>query len=57
MAGRLLMASRAYIELEQTKNCCSALTLVLYLMYTCNDPVAFLNELRQAFETDTTQAA
>ena len=57
MADRLLMAARTYIDLEQAKNCCSALTLALYLIYVCNDPLAFLNELRQALEADTTQAA
>lgn len=57
MAGRLLMAARTYIDLEQANNCCSALTLVLYLIYVCNDPLAFLNELRQALEADTIQAA
>ena len=57
MAGRLLMAARSYIDLEQTKNCCSAVTLMLYLIYICNDPFAFLNELRQALEADTIQVA
>lgn len=57
MASRLLMAARTYIDLEQAKNCCSALTLVLYLIYICNDPLAFLNELRQTLEADTIQAA
>lgn len=57
MASRLLMAARTYIDLEQTKNCCSALTLALYLIYVCNDPLAFLNELRQALEAATIQAA
>ena len=52
MASRLLMAARTYIDLEQTKNCCSALTLALYLIYVRNDPLAFLNEPQQAFEAD-----
>ena len=57
MTRRLLMAARTYIDLEQVKNCCSALTLALYLIYVCNKPLAFLNELRQALEADTIQAA
>ena len=57
MASRLLMAARTYIDLEQAKNCCSALTLALYLIYVCNDPLAFLNELRKALEADAIQAA
>lgn len=40
-----------------TDGCSSALTLALYLIYVCNDPLAFLNELRQALEADTIQAA
>lgn len=57
MADRLLMAGRTYIDLEQGKNCCSALTLVLYLIYVCADPAVFLAELKQALETATDQAA
>lgn len=45
MASWLLMATRTYIGLEQTKNCCSALTLALHLIYVCNDPLTFLNKL------------
>ncbi len=57
IASSLLMATRTYIDLEQTKNCCSALTLALYLIYVCNEPLVFLNELRQALEAATIQAA
>ena len=57
MADRLLMAGRTYIDLDQGKNCCRALTLVPYLIYVCNDPLDFLNELRKALEADTIQDA
>lgn len=57
MADRLLMAGRTYIDLEQGKNCCSALTLALYMIYVSSDPVQFLEELREAFELDSTQVA
>lgn len=57
MADRLLMAGRTYIDLEQGKNCCSALTLALYLIYVSGDPVHFPEELREAFELDATQVA
>lgn len=57
MADRLLMAGRTYIDLEQGKSCCSALTLALYLIYVSSDPVQFLEELREAFELDSTQVA
>lgn len=57
MADRLLMAGRTYIDLEQGKNCCSALTLALYMIYVSSDPVQFLEELKEAFELDSTQVA
>lgn len=57
MADRLLMAGRTYIDLEQGKNCCSALTLALYMIYVSSDPVQFLEELREVFELDSTQVA
>lgn len=57
MADRLLMAGRTYIDLEQGKNCCSALTLALYMIYVSSDPVQFLEELREAIELDSTQVA
>ena len=57
MAAQLQMATRTFIDLEQGKSCCSSLTLVLYLIYICNDPLAFLNELRLALEVGAIQAA
>ena len=50
MAHRLMMAPRSYIELEHGNTCCGALTLALYLIYICEDPMSFLVELRYAFE-------
>jgi len=52
MAGRLAMAARTYVELEHGKSSCSAVTLVLFLVYVCDDPVVFLEELRDAFEDE-----
>ena len=57
MAHRLLMASRTYVDLDHGKTCCSALTLALFLIYICTDPLGFLEELRDAFERETNQAA
>lgn len=57
MAARLLMASRTYIDLDHGKTGCSALTLVLFLIYICNDPLGFLEELRDAFESEDSEAA
>ena len=50
MAGILSMDERSYVYLDHGKNSCSSLTLVLYLIYVCNDPLVFLESLRVAFE-------
>ena len=50
MAHRLAMAARTYVDLDHGKTSCSALTLALFLIYVCADPIAFLEELRDAFE-------
>lgn len=57
MAHRLLMASRTYVDLDHGKTCCSALTLALFLIYICANPLGFLEELRDAFERENSQAA
>lgn len=57
MAYRLSMASRTYIDLDHGKTCCSALTLALFLIYVCTDPMGFLEELRDAFENEDRRAA
>lgn len=57
MAHRLAMASRTYVDLDHGKTGCSALTLALFLIYVCADPLAFLEELRNAFEAVDDKAA
>lgn len=57
MAHRLVMACRTYVDLEHGKTCCSALTLALFLIYLCADPLAFLKELQNAFENSDKRAA
>lgn len=57
MADRLLMANRTYVDLDHGKSCCSALTLALFLVYICADPMGFLEELRNAFENENNRAA
>lgn len=57
MAARLSMACRTYIDLEHGKSCCSAVTLMLFLLYLCPDPQAFLDGLRDAFEAANALAA
>lgn len=57
MAHRLVMACRTYVDLDHGKAGCSALTLALFLIYICAEPLNFLEELRNAFETADHQAA
>ena len=57
MAHRLSMASRTYVDLDHGKTCCSAVTLSLFLIYICTDPLEFLEKLRYAFENENSQAA
>ena len=57
MANRLAMANRTYIDLDHGKTECSSLTLALYLVYICTDLLKFLEELRNAFETDIDASA
>lgn len=57
MAHRLLMASRTYVDLDHGKSSCSALTLALFLIYVCTNPLDFLEELRNAFEDESNEAA
>ena len=52
MAGRLGMDPRSYVELDQGKSSCSALTLALFLIYVCKDSDTFLEKLRIALEGD-----
>ena len=57
MAHRLSMASRTYVDLDHGKTNCSALTLSLFLIYVCEEPLAFLSELKSTFEEAANQAA
>lgn len=57
MAERLAMDDRSYIDLDHGKSCCSAITLVLFLIYVCRDVDGFLEELQHAFEAGTDQVA
>ena len=57
MAHRLALSSRSYVELDHGRSSCSAVTLALFLVYVCNDPTGFLEELRYAFEAVRTKAS
>ena len=52
MAGKLGMDPRSYVDLDQGKSGCSALTLALFLIYVCKDSDTFLENLRIALEGD-----
>ena len=51
MAHRMGMSTRSYVDLEHRKSACSAVILALFLVFVCDDPVKFLEELRYAFES------
>ena len=56
MAHRLALSCRSYVDLDHGRASCSAVTLALFLVYICNDPTEFLEELRYAFESVGTKA-
>lgn len=57
MAEKLAMDDRSYSDLDRGKSSCGAITLALFLVYCCRDPLGFLGELKNAFETDNNDAA
>lgn len=57
MANALLMDVRSYIDLEHGKTGCSVVTLVLFLIYVCNDVPGFIEKLYNAFESAKEQIA
>ena len=50
MAELLQLDDRNYFNLEHGHSSCSSLTLALFLIYCCTDPVSFLLEIKIAFE-------
>lgn len=50
MAEKLNIGSRAYADLERGKFCCSAITLVFFLLLCENDYDMFLEDLRKSFK-------
>lgn len=50
MADRLSMDPRSYIDLDHGKSGCSALTLALFLIYSCSNVDGFLAILKQELE-------
>ena len=53
----MAMDERSYIDLDHGKTCCSAVTLVLFLIYVCEDVEKFLSELKNALEESQNKAA
>lgn len=56
-AHRLAMGSRSYVDLNHGRSECSGLTLARFLIYICDNPMTFLEELRVAFEKRDSDAA
>lgn len=50
MAELLMVSDRSYSSLENAHNCCGALTLAFFLIYACQEPTRFLQELRKLFD-------
>lgn len=57
MAYLLSMSTRGYIKLEHGDCSCGALTLALYLIFLCEDPIRFLEDLRHEFEVALAETA
>ena len=57
MADKLIMDTRSYVNLDHGKAGCSGLTLALYLIYCCDNPKGYLDELREAFESEEEHSA
>ncbi|MCM1544917.1 MAG: helix-turn-helix domain-containing protein [Ruminococcus sp.] len=50
MAELLEMSERSYSDLENGLFCCSAVTLMLYLTYCCDDVQRFVDEMKRKIE-------
>ncbi len=57
MAQRLCMDERSYIKLEHGQSCCGGLTLMLFLLYCCEDVPAFLAKAKALLESTFDRAA
>ena len=50
LAKVLIMDSRSIVYLAHGDFCCSALSLAMFLIYCCENPLVFLDDLRNEFE-------
>lgn len=49
MAELLIMDPRSYADIENGKNACSSVTLMLYMIHFCDDPNQLVAEIEQLF--------
>lgn len=49
-AEKLNMDRRSYLELEHGNSLCCTITLLIYLVYYCKDPIELLRSCRGIFE-------
>lgn len=57
MAHKLGIAGRTYVDIEHGVSGCNGLTLVLFLLFVCDDPMKFLEDLRRAFKENDERVA
>ena len=57
LSEKLQMDERSFSYLIHGKTSCSAVTLVLFLLYLCPDPNEFLLSLKEEFEKAKNNAA
>lgn len=49
-AEGLCMDRRSYVDLEHGKNLCCSMTLLLFLVYYCKDPMGLLDQCKKIFD-------
>lgn len=50
MSEKLMLSCRSYIDIEHGASLCGSLSLMLYLLYCCQNPMMFLDEMRIALD-------
>lgn len=50
MSEWLLISERSYVEIEHGHNLCNPISLLIYLVYYCQDPLTFLEDVRKVLE-------
>lgn len=57
MAHKLGVSGRTYVDIEYGLTGCNGLTLVMFLLFVCDEPMKFLDDLRCAFKESDEQVA